>query len=89
MIFDSGLEDESKIVTYVATDNYKGGVLAARRMAEVLHGKGNVILLRYFPGSESTEQREQGFLDDAAERVSRRSRSSRPTSTRAPLPRNR
>ena len=63
MIFDSGLKDESKIVTYVATDNYNGGVIAARRMGEVLHGQGNVILLRYFPGSESTERREQGFLD--------------------------
>jgi ribose transport system substrate-binding protein len=28
----------------------------------VLHGKGNVILLRYFQGSESTERREEGFL---------------------------
>ena len=63
VVFDSGLKDESKIVTFVATDNYKGGVLAARRMAEVLHGKGNAILLRYFPGSESTERREQGFLE--------------------------
>jgi ribose transport system substrate-binding protein len=63
VIFDSGLKDESKIVTYVATDNYKGGAIAARRMGEVLHGQGNVILLRYFPGSESTERREQGFLD--------------------------
>jgi ribose transport system substrate-binding protein len=63
VIFDSGLKDESKIVTYVATDNYKGGVLAARRMGEVLHGQGNAILLRYFPGSESTERREQGFLE--------------------------
>ena len=44
VIFDSGLDDQSKIVSYVATDNYQGGALAARRMAEVLHGKGNVIL---------------------------------------------
>ncbi|MFO1022610.1 MAG: substrate-binding domain-containing protein [Planctomycetales bacterium] len=63
VIFDSALADESKIVSYVATDNYKGGVLAARRMGEVLGKKGNVILLRYTPGSESTAQREQGFLD--------------------------
>jgi len=63
VVFDSGLKDESKIVTYVATDNYKGGALAARRMGEVLHGQGNAILLRYFPGSESTERREQGFLE--------------------------
>jgi len=63
VIFDSGLKDESKIVTYVATDNYNGGVIAARRMGEVLKGQGNAILLRYFPGSESTERREQGFLE--------------------------
>jgi len=63
VIFDSGLDDQSKIVSYVATDNIQGGALAARRMAEVLHGQGNVILLRYYQGSESTERREAGFLD--------------------------
>jgi len=63
VIFDSGIDDESKIVSFVATDNVKGGALAARRMAEVLHGKGNVILMRYFQGSESTTRREQGFLE--------------------------
>jgi ribose transport system substrate-binding protein len=36
VIFDSGLADESIIVSYVATDNYHGGALAARRIAEVL-----------------------------------------------------
>ncbi len=62
VIFDSGLNDESNIVTYVATDNLHGGELAADRMAEVLDKKGNAILLRYLSGSESTEQRETGFL---------------------------
>lgn len=64
VIFDSGLDgDPSNYVSYVATDNYRGGALAARRLAEVLGGKGDVILLRYNPGSESTEQREAGFLE--------------------------
>src|SRR5262245_2767765 len=36
VIFDSGLSDESIIVSYVATDNYHGGALAARRLAEVM-----------------------------------------------------
>lgn len=63
VIFDSGLSDESVIESYVATDNYNGGVLAAREIGRRLDGKGNVILLRYNVGSESTEQREQGFLD--------------------------
>jgi len=62
VIFDSGLEGED-YVSYVATDNYKGGVLAGEHLAKVLGGKGKVALLRYMEGSESTVQREQGFLD--------------------------
>jgi ribose transport system substrate-binding protein len=65
VIFDSAV-DSKKIVSFVATDNYHGGVLAARRLGEVLGGKGRVILLRYAVGSESTEQREKGFTDTLA-----------------------
>ncbi|MEM8671049.1 MAG: substrate-binding domain-containing protein [Planctomycetota bacterium] len=67
VIFDSGLNEGPEIIGYVATDNYKGGQLAAEQMADAIGGKGNVILLRYIAGSESTEQREQGFLDRIAE----------------------
>jgi ribose transport system substrate-binding protein len=63
VIFDSGLEDPNVIISYVATDNYHGGQLAAQEMGKRLNGKGNVILLRYSPGSESTENRERGFLE--------------------------
>ena len=63
VIFDSGLDDESDIVSYVASDNFKGGALAGERLAEVLGKKGGVILLRYNPGSDSTAQREEGFLE--------------------------
>ncbi len=62
VIFDSGLDDKGSYVSYVATDNFHGGELGAERMAEILNGKGNVILLRYAQGSESTTQREEGFL---------------------------
>lgn len=62
VIFDSALDDDNTL-SYVATDNYNGGVLGARELGKQLGGKGNAILLRYRPGSESTEQREQGFLD--------------------------
>jgi ABC-type sugar transport system substrate-binding protein len=41
VIFDSGLSDESIIVSYVATDNYAGGAMAARRLAAVLKSKTN------------------------------------------------
>lgn len=63
VIFDSGLASGPKIVSYVATNNFKGGQMAANEMAKALGEKGNVILLRYATGSESTEQREEGFLD--------------------------
>jgi ribose transport system substrate-binding protein len=62
VIFDSGLEGDD-YVSYVATDNYKGGFLAGEHLSKVLGGKGKVALLRYMEGSESTVQREQGFLD--------------------------
>ncbi|MBM3821453.1 MAG: substrate-binding domain-containing protein [Verrucomicrobia bacterium] len=62
VVIDSGLKTD-KHVSFIATDNYKGGVLAAQHMGKVLGGKGNVILLRYQVGSASTEEREAGFLD--------------------------
>lgn len=70
VIIDSGLESK-KIVSYVATDNYHGGVLAARRLGELLHGQGKIILLRYAVGSESTEQRERGFTETMAKEFPR------------------
>ncbi|GAC1651276.1 MAG: substrate-binding domain-containing protein [Gemmatimonadaceae bacterium] len=62
VIIDSGLES-SEIVSFVATDNRKGGALAADRLGQLLGGKGKVLLLRYQEGSASTEEREAGFLD--------------------------
>ena len=63
VIIDSALESNS-IVSFVATDNRKGGVLGADRLGELLNGKGKVILLRYAEGSASTEEREAGFLQE-------------------------
>lgn len=63
VIIDSALESNS-IVSFVATDNRKGGMLGADRLGELLGGKGKVILLRYAEGSASTEEREAGFLEE-------------------------
>src|SRR5205823_11975119 len=63
VIIDSGLETDS-IVSFVATDNRKGGALAADRLGELLGGQGKVLLLRYAEGSASTQEREAGFLDE-------------------------
>ena len=62
VIFDSGLESD-QIVSFVATDNYKGGELCAERLGTLLGGKGKVLLLRYQEGSASTAEREKGFAD--------------------------
>jgi len=62
VIIDSGLKSD-KYVSFVATDNYKGGVMAGEQLGKLLGGKGNVILLRYQVGSASTEEREAGFLE--------------------------
>jgi ribose transport system substrate-binding protein len=62
VIFDSGLKSDN-YVSFVATDNLKGGRMGGERLAESLHGKGKVILLRYAEGHDSTGKREQGFLD--------------------------
>src|SRR5437773_11429690 len=62
VIIDSDLKSD-QYLSFVATDNYKGGQLAAEHLGKLLGGKGNVILLRYAVGSASTEAREAGFLD--------------------------
>ena len=62
VVIDSDLKSDKQI-SFVATDNFKGGQMAGEFLAKALDGKGNVILLRYQVGSASTEAREAGFLD--------------------------
>jgi len=61
-IIDSGLKSDLPI-SYISTDNFKGGQLGAEHLAKLLNGQGSVILLRYQVGSASTEEREAGFMD--------------------------
>jgi ribose transport system substrate-binding protein len=63
VIIDSALASDS-IVSFVATDNRKGGMLAADRMGELLNGKGKILMLRYQEGSASTQDREDGFVEE-------------------------
>jgi len=62
VIIDSGLKGEG-YVSFVATDNRKSGRLAGEQLAKLLGGKGKVVLLRYTEGSDSTNNREEGFLE--------------------------
>jgi len=66
VIIDSDLKSRDH-VSFVATDNYRGGQLAGKRMCELLGHAGRVVMLRYQEGSASTMKREQGFLDAVSE----------------------
>lgn len=61
-VFDSGLES-ANYVSYVATDNIEAGRIAARKLAELIGGKGRVAVVLHAPGSASTMDREQGFTE--------------------------
>jgi ribose transport system substrate-binding protein len=65
VIFDSALRGEpgKDFVSYVATNNVKGGQMAGEQLAKLLGGTGKVVLLRYGVGSASTTERETGFLE--------------------------
>ena len=62
VIIDSEI-DTDKYISFAATNNYQGGVIAARRMGKILDGKGKVIVVKFMPGSGSTTNRENGFID--------------------------
>jgi len=64
-IFDSAI-DTDKRISYVATNNEEGGRIAARRIGELLGGKGKVGLIGFMPGSGATMEREHGFQDELA-----------------------
>ena len=61
-IIDSGIRTD-RYLTYVSTDNYRGGVLAAERMGAILPGGGKVAVIGTIPGSVSTTERENGFKE--------------------------
>jgi ribose transport system substrate-binding protein len=62
IIIDSDLKSDD-YVSFVATDNFKGGQLAGQEMGRLLGGQGKIVMLRYQEGSASTTNRESGFLD--------------------------
>ena len=59
-VFDSGVNSKN-YMTFLATDNFGAGKMAARRLGELLHGKGTVAEIQHAPGSQSTGERERGF----------------------------
>jgi ribose transport system substrate-binding protein len=64
-IFDSALKGDvgKDFVSFIATDNHRGGEIGGEELARLIGGKGKVVLLRYSEGSASTAAREAGFLE--------------------------
>lgn len=52
---------DTKVASFVASDNVAGGEQAAKALAEELGGKGKIIVLEGVPGASSTNERGEGF----------------------------
>ncbi|MCH5138286.1 ribose ABC transporter substrate-binding protein RbsB [Clostridiaceae bacterium UIB06] len=53
--------NQGNVVTHIASDNVKGGKLAADFILEKLGGKGNIVELQGLPGASATRDRGKGF----------------------------
>lgn len=62
VVFDSGI-NSANYTTYVGTDNYEAGQMAARTLAKLVGGRGRIAMVMHVPGSASSMDRERGFDD--------------------------
>lgn len=53
--------NQGTVVTHIASDNVKGGKLAADFILEKLGGKANIVELQGLPGASATRDRGKGF----------------------------
>ncbi len=69
VIIDSGINSEGKYFqSYLATDNYAAGKLAAEKLlAKLGDKKGKIGVMSYTPGSDSAIKRGGGFIDTVKE----------------------
>ncbi len=63
IVIDSGLAGNHHL-SFIGSDNFRGGQLAARKFAEGLNKKGKVVVLRTVKGSASTDKRADGFISE-------------------------
>ncbi len=62
--YQTGAGDADFPVSYVASDNVLGGVMAARALAKAVGEKGKVYVSNVKPGVSTTDQREEGFKSE-------------------------
>jgi len=66
--YQDGAGDGDFPMSYIASDNVAGGRMAAAAMAESMGGAGSVYVSNVRPGISTTDQREEGFKLEMAER---------------------
>jgi ribose transport system substrate-binding protein len=60
-LVDTTLDDTSKVVTAIATDNTAGGASAADALAKLIGEKGEVMVIAFQAGASTSDQRQRGF----------------------------
>jgi ribose transport system substrate-binding protein len=63
-LVDTTLDDTSKVVTTIATDNAAGGAAAADALAKLIGEKGKVLVIAFQAGASTSDQRQKGFEDE-------------------------
>lgn len=59
--------DGAEVATFIGSDNYMGGQMAAEYIARQLMGSGKVAILEGIPGHETADSRQRGFMDTISE----------------------
>jgi ribose transport system substrate-binding protein len=65
VLVDTTLEQADMAVSQIASDNVGGGKAAAKALAEQIGGSGKVFVNNTKPGISTTDQRAQGFEEEA------------------------
>lgn len=67
-MYQNGAGDGDFPISYIASDNVAGGRMAAAAMGDAMGGEGSVYVSNVRPGISTTDQREEGFKAEMAER---------------------
>jgi len=53
---------ESRRISFIGTDNYQAGLISGKRIGELMHGKGQVVVIT-IPGQFNLEERLRGLTE--------------------------
>ncbi len=68
LLLDTRIDEDAadsvgaRVLTYIGSDNFEGGAVAGRYLADRLSGAGNVAIIEGIAGHETADQRRLGFL---------------------------